>query len=86
MTLGKEIFKPKKIGNIRFDNQYIIITIDGKEYKINLTKVSAILLNASDTARNDYEISPAGYGIHWKQLDEDLSIQGLLREAEKQGN
>ena len=26
----------------------------------------------------NYEISPSGYGIHWPDLDEDLSVLGLL--------
>lgn len=26
----------------------------------------------------NYEISPAGIGIHWPDIDEDLSVAGLL--------
>jgi len=25
-----------------------------------------------------YEITPSGYGIHWSDLDEDLSVYGFL--------
>ncbi len=25
-----------------------------------------------------FEISPSGYGIHWPELDEDLSVYGFL--------
>ncbi|WP_322815089.1 DUF2442 domain-containing protein [Chloroflexus sp.] len=28
--------------------------------------------------RANYEISSAGYGIHWPDLDEDISVEGLL--------
>ena len=28
--------------------------------------------------RNNFEISGAGYGIHWTDLDEDINIEGLL--------
>lgn len=28
--------------------------------------------------RANYEISGAGYGIHWIELDEDIGIEGLL--------
>jgi hypothetical protein len=28
--------------------------------------------------RERFEVSPAGYGIHWPDLDEDLSIDGLI--------
>ena len=28
--------------------------------------------------RQDFQISGAGYGIHWPELDEDIGIEGLL--------
>jgi hypothetical protein len=31
--------------------------------------------------RNNWRIAGAGYGIHWPELDEDLSTEGLLRGA-----
>ena len=37
-----------------------------------------MLEKASDEERNNFEISPSGYGIHWPLLDEDISIDGLL--------
>jgi hypothetical protein len=35
------------------------------------------LVNASDDERKSYEISP--FGVHWLALDEDISLNGLLR-------
>jgi hypothetical protein len=26
-----------------------------------------------------FEVSPSGYGIHWPELDEDLSIDGMIK-------
>lgn len=37
------------------------------------------LLEASAEQRAKWEVSAAGYGIHWPLLDEDLSTEGLLR-------
>ena len=37
------------------------------------------LLDASAEQRRNWRISGAGYGIHWPDLDEDLSTAGLLR-------
>ena len=37
------------------------------------------LLHATQEQRNIWEISAAGYGIHWPDIDEDLSTEGLLR-------
>lgn len=39
------------------------------------------LAGASREALLDWSISGGGYGIHWPQLDEDLSTEGLLRGA-----
>ena len=39
------------------------------------------LLHASSGALLNWRISASGYGIHWPDLDEDLSSDGLLRGA-----
>lgn len=43
------------------------------------------LINASPDQRVRWEISGAGYGIHWPDIDEDLSVEGLLRGAPAPG-
>lgn len=39
------------------------------------------LLHATQAQRDAWEVSGAGYGIHWPEIDEDLSTEGLLRGA-----
>ncbi len=39
------------------------------------------LANAKPEQLARWEIAGAGYGIHWPDLDEDLSTEGLLRGA-----
>ena len=39
------------------------------------------LLHATAEQRNHWKIAGGGYGIHWPDLDEDLSTEGLLRGA-----
>lgn len=39
------------------------------------------LLVATEAQRQRWEICCCGYGIHWPDLDEDLSTEGLLRGA-----
>ena len=39
------------------------------------------LLQAPSTAREDWQVAGASYGIHWPDVDEDLSVEGLLRGA-----
>lgn len=39
------------------------------------------LLDATPKKRKNWQIIGAGYGIHWPDVDEDLSSEGLLRGA-----
>ncbi len=39
------------------------------------------LLHATPQQRSNCFIAGAGYGIHWPEIDEDLSVEGLLRGA-----
>lgn len=39
------------------------------------------LLNATDEQRANFRICGGGFGIHWEDIDEDLSTEGLLRGA-----
>ena len=37
------------------------------------------LLHATPEERSNWQISSGGFGIHWPDIDEDLSSAGLLR-------
>jgi hypothetical protein len=37
------------------------------------------LETATEPELKDYKVSPSGYGIHWRLLDKDLSVNGLLK-------
>ncbi|MGH9510595.1 MAG: DUF2442 domain-containing protein [Terriglobales bacterium] len=39
------------------------------------------LLNATPSQRMNWKVAGGGYGIHWPDIDEDLSTEGLLRGA-----
>ena len=39
------------------------------------------LLNASESERKNWQVCGGGYGIHWPDIDEDLSTEGMLRGA-----
>jgi hypothetical protein len=39
------------------------------------------LLHATLGQRANWRVAGAGYGIHWPDIDEDLSTQGLLQGA-----
>jgi hypothetical protein len=69
------------IQDISFDQNSIQLSIDGKIFKISLDKISSKLKSANELQRNLYKISPSGYGIHWPLIDEDLSVDSLIKIA-----
>jgi hypothetical protein len=76
--------KAYNITDIRFDDDYLIIMVDNQLIKLKLADISDKLAKATDQERKDYKISPSGYGIHWRLLDEDLSVNGLLKTNKAQ--
>ena len=38
----------------------------------------ARLRKASKTELQNFKISPSGYGIHWPNIDEDISVKAFL--------
>jgi hypothetical protein len=78
--------KAYNITNLSFESNFMVITVDNQTIKLKLTDISEKLARASEKERNDFKISPSGYGIHWQSLDEDLSINGLLKSGRKKLN
>jgi hypothetical protein len=66
------------ISDLKFEDGFLVINIDGETKRFQLKKISPVLEKASKEERNNFEISPSGYGIHWPLLDEDISIDGML--------
>lgn len=64
---------------IEFNNDDMVILKNGQRKVVDLKVVSSKLLDASEGERNLYRISLSGYGIHWPLIDEDLSIEKLLK-------
>lgn len=67
-----------KIASVHFEGEVLIIQADKQTYKWKLEDISDKLSHAAASVRNNFIISPSGYGIHWPQIDEDLSLNGLL--------
>ena len=72
-----------QINEITFDSSYLYLKIGEQKVKVRLSKASEKLKSAGVTEREYFVISPSGYGIHWPLLDEDLSIEGLLKISEE---
>ena len=70
-----------RVEDVRFDADSLIVGLkDGRTISAPLAWFPR-LLKASPADLAAFELAGGGYGIHWPQLDEDLSIDGLLRGA-----
>jgi hypothetical protein len=72
-----------KITNIYFEKDKLILILNDQKYTFNVNEISEKLANANENDRNNFKISPSGYGIHWPNIDEDLSVNGLLNQMKK---
>ena len=70
----------EKISSVHFEGDLIIIKSEEQTYKWKVSEISQKLSIASDAERSNFKISPAGYGIHWPQIDEDLSMHKGQKE------
>ena len=62
------------------DDHLVVDLVDGRTISVPLAWFPR-LLHASAQARENWQISGGGFGIHWPEIDEDLSTAGLLRGA-----
>ena len=60
------------------DDELVVSLSDGRRVSAPLVWFPR-LLHASPEARADWRLIGDGIGIHWSQVDEDISVKGLLR-------
>jgi uncharacterized protein DUF2442 len=71
----------ERVLDVRFTEDTISVNLrDGRVITVPLVWYPR-LLDATAAQRNNWKIAGGGYGIHWPDLDEDLSTEGLLRGA-----
>ena len=70
-----------RVRNVRFSADSIHVELeDGRAISAPLAFYPRLLAASAEQLGN-WRISAAGFGIHWPDLDEDLSTEGLLRGA-----
>ena len=71
----------ERVLDVRFDEASLIVDLmDGRTISAPLAWYPR-LLHARPAQRAHWEKAGAGFGIHWPEIDEDLSTEGLLRGA-----
>ena len=71
----------ERVSDVRFEDDRLIVDLaDGRTIAVPVAWYPR-LADATAAQRARWEIAGAGYGIHWPDIDEDLSTEGLLRGA-----
>jgi hypothetical protein len=71
----------ERIKNVKIDENLITVDLmDGRIISVPLVWYPS-LMNATPEQLMNWEIAGGGFGIHWPDLDEDLSTEGFLRGA-----
>ncbi|HKS27195.1 MAG TPA: DUF2442 domain-containing protein [Pyrinomonadaceae bacterium] len=71
----------ERVADVRVaEDELSVRLMDGRTISVPLVWYPR-LLNATEAQRKNWQIVGGGYGIHWDEIDEDLSTEGLLRGA-----
>lgn len=73
----------ERVKDLHFDtdaDELCVSMMDGRRISVPLTWYPR-LANATQQQRENWKSCGAGYGMHWPDIDEHLSTEGLLRGA-----
>ena len=76
-----ELKPGERVRDVRFTDDVLIVDLfDGRTISVPLVWYPR-LLSATPEQRANWRVAGGGFGIHWPDVDEDLSTEGLLRGA-----
>lgn len=84
MTSSSPSVDPRAIDVGIDDDNLTVDLADGRRLTVPLAWFPR-LLHASVDQRRNWRLLGDGQGIHWPDIDEDLSVSGLLRGAAAPG-
>jgi hypothetical protein len=71
--------------SVSFDDEMMHVTLtDGRRISAPIIWFP-LLVKATPAQRAKYEIGGGGTSLHWPELDEDLSVAGLMAGVDLQG-
>lgn len=67
------------VKSVRVDEYDLVVALmDGRVISVPLAWFPR-LLHATPEQRSNWRVAGGGFGIHWPDIDEDISTAGLLR-------
>jgi Arc/MetJ family transcription regulator len=84
-TWGAAVHTAERIKNVKCTRDNLRVDLlDGRAIIVPLAWYPR-LLHATSQERSNWKVAGGGYGIHWPDVDEDLSVEGLLRGLPARG-
>jgi len=81
MSSLAEVEPDIRVRDVHVDGERLTVDLmDGRSIAVPLAWYPR-LLDATSKQRQCWQLAGGGYGIHWPEIDEDLSTEGLLRGA-----
>ena len=66
---------------VSFDGPYLVVEVsDGRKIWVPFNRFPR-LANATPAQRDNHRFVAGGAGIHWPDIDEDVSVRGLLHSV-----
>ena len=78
MSTLERASEPLAIGLEVTGDELIVSLADGRRLSVPIAWYPR-LANASPEQRRNWELIGPGVGFHWPDVDEDLSVEGMLR-------
>ena len=76
-TLAVEIRIPEALDVLLTDDTLSVDLSDGRSISVPIAWFPR-LLHSTEQERNNWRLIGKGQGIHWEDIDEDISIEGLI--------
>ena len=76
-TLAVEIRIPEALDVSLTDDTLSVDLSDGRSISVPIAWFPR-LLHSTEQERNNWRLIGRGQGIHWEDIDEDISVEGLL--------
>jgi hypothetical protein len=80
MSTAVDVVEPRLLDVSVTDEEIIAHLVDGRTISVPIAW-SWRLSGATTEQRSHFEIIGDGHGIHWPDIDEDISVEGMLYGA-----
>lgn len=71
----------ERVESVEFSEEFLIVGLkDGRQISVPIEWYPRLARASRDQLTN-WQVCGGGYGVHWPEIDEDLSTEGLLRGA-----